>query len=474
MTAIASKRTRTALVAYPGSQSYILESLKPTLAKHNFDIYKTQSNQQPDLIWSDYDLIEWDKLSSNSLANSYLIRKALIRKNHLSHTLSVFISKNPHSSLAKSNLQTFNFSLSFPDELDELLQDDLYQLDESFQDLDQDKWWILKPAMADKGQGIRLFNTREALERIFEEFEIDSDEEDDDEEASQSLTDDTRVNASQMREWVIQEYVSSPLLLSSPTASEPPRKFHLRVYVLAVGALKVYVHHPFLALFAPVPYRHPSQSTKQKPSTLESPGSSLSSHKIKDDDNEENDDEEDGHHIDMSPHLTNTCLQTSSTRNGVSGEIVVETFQSLENWTINSSNGEGEPLGPERVKLVEEKVCEVVKETFKAGLGAGSGFQPLPNCFEIFGIDILLDEEFNASLLEINACPDFTQTGPALQSVIDHLFAETVRVAVVPFFEIEGLDAELEKLEIGEENGNGEWDGVGLRKVLEVQVSRAW
>lgn len=54
--------------------------------------------------------------------------------------------------------------------------------------------------MADRGNGIRIFNSRERLESILEEFEEDSDDQatDDDDEV------DTAVVISQLRHFVIQ------------------------------------------------------------------------------------------------------------------------------------------------------------------------------------------------------------------------------------------------------------------------------
>lgn len=94
------------------------------------------------------------------------------------------------------------------------MQDELYDVAKSFAEDDERddgnrKWWILKAALADKGNGIRLFSTQEALEEIFEEFEDESDEEEEEEEedsgaGSRGYGAETRVNASQLREWVIQ------------------------------------------------------------------------------------------------------------------------------------------------------------------------------------------------------------------------------------------------------------------------------
>lgn len=59
--------------------------------------------------------------------------------------------------------------------------------------------------------------------------------------------------------------------------------------------------------------------------------------------------------------------------------------------------------------------------------------QTLPNAFEIFGVDFMVDEALNVYLLEVNSYPDFKQTGDDLSSVIDGLFEGVVDVAVKPF-----------------------------------------
>ena len=88
-------------------------------------------------------------------------------------------------------------------------------------------------------------------------------------------------------------------------------------------------------------------------------------------------------------------------------------------------------------------------------------FQLLPNAFEIFGVDFLVDEEGTAWLLEVNAFPDFAQTGGELQGVIRELFEEVVEVAVKPFFGLEQGEAEKE----GGEEGK-------MVRVLDVDLGR--
>lgn len=130
--------------------------------------------------------------------------QALIRKSYLCTTISHHLSKKPDSILSRTVPKTYPFQITHADELDELFYDELYELDQAFishsaEDGEERKWWILKPAMADKGQGIRLFDSKEMLQGILEGFEDDSDEEEE-EEAESS----TRVSLSMMRDWVIQ------------------------------------------------------------------------------------------------------------------------------------------------------------------------------------------------------------------------------------------------------------------------------
>ncbi|GAA5922596.1 uncharacterized protein JCM15063_003357 [Sporobolomyces koalae] len=464
-----SNHARTALIAYPASQSYVVDSLREAFAQQlpQWTLATSRDeldlDQRPDLQWSDYDELDWDwAMDESRLLNSFAIRKALIRKSNLSHTIALYLSKNPDSPLRSAAPKTFHFNCSFADELDELLMDDLYEVEESFRDAEENgkdvKWWILKAALADKGNGIRLFSTRQALEDIFQEFEPESDdedeeEEDDDEDAGSATPAraalfgaDTRVDSTQMREWVIQEYIAEPLLLDpAPDSNENGTKFHLRVYVVAVGGLRVYVHHPYLALFAPVPYAAPEPAAATGD-------------------------------FDLSSHLTNTCLQTS-----VLGEdtpqVSVGCLQEMADKVILSGPSKGQKLSQDRIRDIERGVRETVSELFKAAIGAGSSFQVLPNAFEIFGVDFLVDSNSQVSLLEVNACPDFGQTGESLQSIISNLFQATIKVAVIPFFAAtrgaevdskeEALDEAFTMLDI---DGRGR----GLKKVLEVEVSKAW
>ncbi|KAF2167272.1 hypothetical protein M409DRAFT_66277 [Zasmidium cellare ATCC 36951] len=383
------------------------------------------------LQWRQYESIDFDHLmqhSTSSLANSHIIRKALIRKHYLSATVSHWLTKNPKSLLKDHVQPSVEFEVDYAEFLDDALVE-AYELKESWarneslsEDDESREWWILKPGMSDRGQGIRLFSSEEELQEIFEEWDPPSDDED---EGAQS--NDEHINglgekqddssdgviASQLRHFIVQPYIQSPLLLPEPHPSAG-RKFHIRTYVVAFGALKVFVYKPMLALFGGPTYADPCTAT--------SPNDELSS------------------------HLTNTCLQTGEREGSVHAFWSLPTSISgvrAQDWKED----------------VFDQICAVTGEVFEAAARSmGIHFQPLPNAFEIYGVDFLVDSRGTAWLLEINAFPDFAQTGNDLQSLVQDLFQEVVAKTMRPFF--------------GLPEGKKEEELFPLRQVLDIDLGR--
>jgi tubulin---tyrosine ligase len=330
---------------------------------------------------------------SQLLINAYVIRKALIRKHFLAATVHSWITKYPSSILKDHVKHAIEFELDYAEFLDEALLEAFEVRDSLVKNEElsgsEREWWILKPSMSDRGQGVRLFSSEAELADIFEEWEAEqeSDAEDDgDDEDDDGVGKDHSgvINASQLRHFVAQPYIHPPLLL--PSSSN--RKSHIRTYVVAVGALKVFVYKPMLALFAVEPYAAPWEQP------------------------------------DLRAHLTNTCLQETGEREGS-----VRAFWDLE---------EDAPGLPSNWKSSAfEQICGVTGELFEAAArNMLVHFQTLPNSFEIFGLDFLVDASGNPWLLEVNAFPDFKQTGDDLKELVQGLFEELVDVAVKPFFGI--------------------------------------
>jgi tubulin---tyrosine ligase len=366
------------------------------------------------LQWRQYESIDFDRLMlcpTTTLANSYIIRKALIRKHYLSNTVAHWIAKHPESLLKDHVKPAVDFEVDYAEFLDDALdQAEAWELRGSWRrnlEVDEGKievskeWWILKPGMSDRGQGIRLFSSEEELKAIFEEWDPpESDEDDDDDgvdgdesivngmnDEAEDFQQSNGVVTSHLRHFIAQPYIHPPLLMpeSHPSAG---RKFHIRTYILAVGALKVYVYKRMLALFAAEPYTAPGTSSNEQ----------------------------------LSAHLTNTCLQ-SGEREGS-----VHDFWDLPSEVHGRNDWRESAL---------KQICDITGEVFEAAARSMSiHFQPLPNAFEVFGLDFMVDAGSNVWLLEVNAFPDFAQTGDELKGLVSGLFEGVVDLAVKPFFGI--------------------------------------
>ncbi|QRV90804.1 tubulin-tyrosine ligase [Ceratobasidium sp. AG-Ba] len=416
-------RDFTAFVTWPSDHitGLIREALKDISGPQKLSSTEPDENSDPGYLlqWATYDSLVHSltlEHPTKVLSSSYTIRKALIRKHFLHRTVVNYLAKSPDSILKQAIPRTWPIEISFADELDELWNDELYDLSDELEK--EDKWFILKPGMADRGQGIRIFNSRESLYAIFESFDEDSDDEGEDEDASPEHNEKTAVMTSQLRHFVIQEYLNTPLLVDPAQRKSPStqslqsaelqgRKFHLRVYCVASGALKLYMCPNILALFAGTTYTQPQPSPDNDPNN-----------------------------VDLAPHLTNTSLQDDV------HESSVRLLRELIGCTILSGpSANNTSLSAEDVSKIEDQVAEILGETFKAALASSIHFQVLPNAFELFGADLLVTHtagnespNFQVSLLEINAEPAIELTGARLNWILVDLFKGISHSCIKPFF----------------------------------------
>jgi tubulin--tyrosine ligase len=398
-----------------------------------------------------YEAIDFEHGMSNpeTLMNAYVIRKALIRKHYLSNIIHHWTAKNPESCLRKNFMPAEDFELDYAEFLDEALVEtfDLRASCEQNATLEpeQRKWWILKPSMSDRGQGIRLFSTEEELQAIFDKWEEQNPDDDDDEEndddddaaaerARRSSSPDIRddedtqksgdyIVTSHLRHFVAQPYIHPPLLISDAPFSD--RKFHIRTYVIAAGALRVYVYSHMLALFASETYSPPWSSDAGNSSAE---GSDLLQRM-------------------RNVHLTNTCVQRSGNNHHID-ENNVFLLSKL-------------PLSTSAHDSIQKQIQDTTSELFRAAAASPTDFQALPNAFEVFGVDFIVDEANNVWLLEVNAFPDFAQTGEELKNlVVKGLWKEIADVIIAPHFGINTKTAETN-------SGEGR-----LTEVLDLNMGR--
>ena len=193
----------------PLTNSLVLNALNRLQLDPGSIEFTPKAECQPDerlIQWSTYDAIDHELTlwkQDSVISSSYTIRKALIRKHFLHRCIHSYTTKYPDSILSSSVPRTWDMEISFADELDDLWTDELYDLAEELDNNASGKWWILKPGMADRGMGIRLFNSKESLQSILEGFEEKSDDEEEDKDDVENGG-GTNVVISQLRHFVIQ------------------------------------------------------------------------------------------------------------------------------------------------------------------------------------------------------------------------------------------------------------------------------
>lgn len=291
------------------------------------------------LQWLEYELINWQHLAkhdTDSLANAYCIRKGLIRKSQFAYNMAKYLSKNPDSVLKKAIPETWQFELDHVDYFDEAMNE-VFEVERDLQEEGGNHMFIIKPSMANKAAGIKVFNNLDSLRAIFEEEESDSDADSED-------YDEDAEDLSQVREWVIQRYVQNPLLVNK-------RKFHIRAYVMAKSNIQVYLYHDMLALFALKEY----DTTNLDDNLI---------------------------------HLTNTCIQTEEEE--YDEQASVKLF-----WEL--------PLEEKDKNHIFDQMKKILADVYDACTSEMTTFQAIPNAFELFGIDFMIDDELNVYFLEANA-----------------------------------------------------------------------
>eukprot|EP01041_Mallomonas_annulata_P002181 gene2181-4242_t len=343
---------------------------------------------KPLLQFCDFEYIEWDNvLNGKHMASSYLIRKGLSRKAQLAIQIKKYLSKHSSSILRKAVPYTIildtwdafedmkmNFgngiSTSFDvgvitqvplrERLEWTLEHEKTLMN---QDIHENWLWILKPSVTNKGADISIIQEWDDILDIMED-----------------VTD--------IREWVLQKYISNPLLVNG-------HKFHLRVYILCIGGLKVFVYNNILMLFAAHTY-DPIDIT------------------------------------DVYKHLTNTAKsvedESFNEENGV--QILDDLPKYLCNGQTSSRLQYDEKKATHATQYIRNQIYEITKELFTSFENEYTIFSPMSNCFELYGVDFLVDRSLRVHLLEVNPGPDFKQTGQRLRDVICGLMQQTCELVL--------------------------------------------
>ena len=170
--------------------------------------------------------------------------------------------------------------------------------------------------------------------------------------------------------------------MSPSTCTRQGYKCHLRVHVVAVGALSVWLHLAPLVLLASSEWSPPSESLVY------------------------------GSGRGMLAHLTNHAQQQHSAS------------YCEERHTRSFAEAFGESF---RADLLTQ-LRQMVNDVFKTFVKGSAAFFALPHCFEIFGLDVAIDEQGRAFLLEANSGPDLSLHGDRLMDQADNLLSDTIEI----------------------------------------------
>ena len=211
---------------------------------------------------------------------------------------------------------------------------------------------------------------------------------------------------------VVQRYIHNPLLIDG-------FKFDLRLYVcvLSFQPLEAYMHHLGFARYSSAEYTCDKESL-----------------------------------VNNYIHLTNSSINNARSMNAKSGSK-----QSLEElWTVLAAKGiEREPIW--------QRICEVVLRSLFCVVEQMGHH---PNCFELFGYDVLIDADLNAHLIEVNSSPALTRQNPLDHEIKGTVITDTIRLVTPPAFDRSKLSELLLKSSGSDERGNQSGNRLTLKHDL--------
>jgi tubulin--tyrosine ligase len=160
---------------------------------------------------------------------------------------------------------------------------------------------------------------------------------------------------------VLQRYISTPLTLRQ-------RKFHIRAYIAAVGALQVYFSNDCLALLSGTKYRKSEFSQ-------------------------------------LTAHITNTAYQEIDP-NFCEQECIQQWGSDIVlKMLLQDGTCQNKDEAKMRCNKVLQDMQDIVAELFTAYETEFGVFSPVEDCFEHFGLDFVIDTNWQVYLLEVNPGP---------------------------------------------------------------------
>lgn len=160
---------------------------------------------------------------------------------------------------------------------------------------------------------------------------------------------------------VLQRYISSPLTLRQ-------RKFHIRAYIVTFGALTVYFCNECLVLMSATAYRQHDYRR-------------------------------------LGAHITNTAFQSATANFNELGCVQLWGSETVLQTLVRDGSCRSIDHAKDQTVQVLSDMQQIVSELFSAYESEYSVFSPMDDCFEHFGLDFLVDSDWQVYLLEVNPGP---------------------------------------------------------------------
>ena len=131
--------------------------------------------------------------------------------------------------------------------------------------------------------------------------------------------------------------------------------------------------------------------------------------------------------LDLYIHLTNYSVQKNNknfSKNEIGNEISFNTFQKEldKNGDINFK------------KNIFENIIKIIEITANIAKNKINVLNR-KNCFELFGYDFILDEDYKPFLLEINTNPGYEESSPLIKMLIPRMIDDALRLTIDKVFE---------------------------------------
>ena len=186
--------------------------------------------------------------------------------------------------------------------------------------------------------------------------------------------------------YLLQAHVDRPLLIRKC-------KFHIRANVLAAGRLDVYLHQAITLKVACKPFVF-------------------------------------GDWDDRYMHITNHGTQKNHESFEASKHHLM--LEDMDKVAEKKKNCNGDASLPSQ--FVRKQIQDIVGAVFRAAVAKGmSCFFPMQNCFEVFGFDFMVRDDFTVCLLEINSGPALF--GNADKALCSQIIDDTLRIVLDPWID---------------------------------------